>query len=318
MPQFLHYFAALLLFGLSTGCVVTKKSYDELLAEKVKSDAELADNQENLARVEQERSTLHQQTHQLIDDTTTLGNKYRRQNQVFTSLVKEHEQLEKYYNDLLTNSGKMNQDLGEQRKQLMIARRDYEMSQLRNDELNFNLEERAKHIEQLEMVLEDREQMVNQLKIKVSKALTDFDEGELKVEIKNGKVYVSLAEKLLFKSYSIEIDKKGISALNQLATVLLTQKDVSILIEGHTDNVQVSKTSQFMKDNWDLSVLRATSIAKTLIKAGVNPHQITAAGKGEFSPVEDNSTKSGKQQNRRTEIILAPKLDELFQILEAE
>ena len=318
MPQFLHYFAAILLFGLTTGCVVTKKSYDELLAEKVKSDAELADIQENIARVEQERSTLHQQTHQLIDDTTTLGNKYRRQNQVFTSLVKEHDQLEQYYNDLLTNSGKMNQDLGEQRKQLMIARRDYEMSQLRNDELNFNLEERAKHIEQLEMVLEDREQMVNQLKIKVSKALTDFDEGELKVEIKNGKVYVSLAEKLLFKSYSIEIDKKGISALNQLATVLLAQKDVSILIEGHTDDVQVSRTSQFMKDNWDLSVLRASSIAKILIKAGVNPHQITAAGKGEFSPVGDNSTKLGKQQNRRTEIILAPKLDELFQILEAE
>ncbi|MCZ6693868.1 MAG: OmpA family protein [Bacteroidetes bacterium] len=318
MPQFLHYFAALLLFGLTTGCVVTKKSYDELLAEKVKSDAELAENQENLARVEKERGTLHQQTNQLIDDTTVLGKKYRRQNQEFTSLVNEQKQLEKFYNDLLTNSGKMNQDLGEQRKQLVIARKNYEMSQLRNDELNFNLEERAKHIEQLEMVLEDREQMVNQLKIKVSKALTDFDEGELKVEIKNGKVYVSLAEKLLFKSYSIEIDKKGISALNQLATVLLAQKDVSILIEGHTDNVQVSKTSQFMKDNWDLSVLRATSIAKILIKAGVNPHQITAAGKGEFSPVEDNSTKLGKQQNRRTEIILAPKLDELFQILEAE
>ncbi|MFM8914431.1 MAG: flagellar motor protein MotB, partial [Flammeovirgaceae bacterium] len=130
-------------------------------------------------------------------------------------------------------------------------------------------------------------------------------------------VYVSLSEQLLFASGSIVVDKKGEGALQQLAKALKDQKDIQLMIEGHTDNVPISKKSAYMEDNWDLSVLRATSISKILIAGGISPKQITAAGKGEFSPLNANDNAQNKQKNRRTEIIVTPNLDELFKILDA-
>jgi len=130
-------------------------------------------------------------------------------------------------------------------------------------------------------------------------------------------VYVSLAEQLLFGSGSIDVDAKGVGALQQLAKALKDQKDIQVMIEGHTDNVPVSKKSTYMNDNWDLSVMRATSITKILTGAGLSPNQITAAGKGEYAPLAPNDNVQNKQKNRRTEIIVTPNLDELFKILEA-
>jgi chemotaxis protein MotB len=128
-------------------------------------------------------------------------------------------------------------------------------------------------------------------------------------------VYVSLAEQLLFGSGSIDVDTKGVGALQQLAKAIKDQRDINILIEGHTDNVPISKKSQYMADNWDLSVMRATSITKILTKAGVTPQQITASGRGEYVPLAANDSPQNKQKNRRTEIIITPNLDELFKIL---
>jgi chemotaxis protein MotB len=136
------------------------------------------------------------------------------------------------------------------------------------------------------------------------------------VKVKNGKVYVSLAEQLLFGSGSIEVDAKGVTALQQLAKAIKDQKDINIMVEGHTDNVPISKKSQYMQDNWDLSVMRATSITKILTKSGVSPQQVTASGRGEFMPLASNDSHQNKQKNRRTEIIITPNLDELFRILE--
>ena len=145
----------------------------------------------------------------------------------------------------------------------------------------------------------------------------NFKENDLTVKVKNGKVYVSLAEDLLFKSGSIDIDAKGAGALQQLAKALKDQRDIQVMIEGHTDNVPISKKSTYLEDNWDLSVLRATSISKILIGAGMLPKQITAAGKGEFAPLAANDNAQNKQKNRRTEIIVTPNRDELFKILES-
>ena len=145
----------------------------------------------------------------------------------------------------------------------------------------------------------------------------NFKENDLTVKVKNGKVYVSLAEQLLFGSGSIEVDQKGVGALQQLAKALKDQRDINIMVEGHTDNVPISKKSAYMQDNWDLSVMRATSITKILVKGGVAPKQIVAAGKGEFSPLMSNDTPQNKQKNRRTEIIITPDLDELFKLLES-
>src|SRR5690606_11837054 len=157
---------------------------------------------------------------------------------------------------------------------------------------------------ELEKVLEEKEKAVNDLRHKVSQALLNFKENDLTIDIKNGKVYVSLAEQLLFGSGSIEVDKKGVDALKQLATVLKNNPDINIMVEGHTDNVPISRKSQYMQNNWDLSVLRATSIVDILTEAGVEPSKITAAGKGEFLPLNPNDSAEGKQKNRRTEIIL--------------
>jgi len=166
-------------------------------------------------------------------------------------------------------------------------------------------------------VLAAKDKAVQDLKNKITGALLNFKEGDITVKVKNGKVYVSLAEQLLFGSGSIEVDSKGVTALQQLAKAIKDQKDINILVEGHTDNVPISKKSQYMNDNWDLSVMRATAITKILTKAGVSSQHVTPSGRGEYMPLAANDTPQNKQKNRRTEIIITPNLDELFKILES-
>jgi chemotaxis protein MotB len=147
--------------------------------------------------------------------------------------------------------------------------------------------------------------------------LVGFKSDELSVELKNGKVYVSLAEKLLFKSGSAMVDPKGKEALGKLAAVQEKNPDIDVMIEGHTDNVPLIPGK--FDDNWDLSVSRATSIVRILTEDNnVEPKRVTAAGRSEFVPLVSNDTPEGKARNRRTEIILSPKLDELFQILNSK
>jgi chemotaxis protein MotB len=169
----------------------------------------------------------------------------------------------------------------------------------------------------LEQVLANKDKAVQDLKNKITNALLNFKENDISVTVRNGKVYVSLAEQLLFGSGSIQIDNKGVSALQQLAKAIKDQKDINIMVEGHTDNVPVSKKSVYMNDNWDLSVMRATSITRILTKEGVSPEQITASGRSEYVPLAENDSPGNKQKNRRTEIIITPNLDELFKILES-
>ena len=141
-----------------------------------------------------------------------------------------------------------------------------------------------------------------------------FNNDELTVTQKDGKVYVAMSDKLLFESGSAHVNKQGKDALGKLADVLKKQNDIDILIEGHTDNKPI-KTVQF-KDNWDLSVVRATSVVRILTKDyGVNPLQIVPSGRGEYMPVDTNDSTEGRARNRRTEIIMAPRLDKLMDIL---
>ena len=152
------------------------------------------------------------------------------------------------------------------------------------------------------------------MKEEISKALAGFDALDVKVEYRNGKVYVSLAEKLLFKSGSITVDPKGKEALLKLADALNKKPDVQVAVEGHTDNKPMN--SEKIKDNWDLSVLRATSIVRILTDDGkMSSKRITASGKGDTQPIADNSTAEGRAKNRRTEIILTPNLDKILEII---
>ncbi|MDN4166264.1 OmpA family protein [Cytophagales bacterium LB-30] len=295
--------------ALFSGCV-TQKKYDELLANKVKLEAEKAE----LEGISQNQKADLEKTRAERDD---LAAKYAKSSKELDSLQKEHTKLSGYYDNLLNNSGKLNRDLKEQRDQLLALEENLSLSKARNEELAANLAEREKRVSELERILEEKDKAVNALKQKVSEALLSFKENDLTVEIRNGKVYVSLAEQLLFKSGSTKVDPKGVSALQQLAKAVKDNQDINILVEGHTDNVPIGRTSQYMNDNWDLSVMRATSIVRILTESGVSPAQVTASGRGEVAPITDNTSAEGRQKNRRTEIILTPKLDELFQILES-
>lgn len=296
---------------ISSSCIVTKKKYDELLAQKVKTDGDLTERSAELEKTKKDLANLEDQISKLKSDTTSLGSDLRINKKKLAGLEKEHEELNTYYNNLLNSSGKLNRDLALQQQQLDRTRK-------MNDSLSNSLLEREKKVAELETVLANKDKAVSDLKNRISNALLNFKESDLTVEVKNGKVYVSLAEQLLFGSGSITVDSKGVTALQQLAKALKDQQDINITVEGHTDNVPISRKSQYMNDNWDLSVMRATSITRILINAGLSPKQVTAAGRGEFVPLAANDNTVNKAKNRRTEIIVTPNLDELFKLLETK
>jgi chemotaxis protein MotB len=307
----------ILMMTILSSCIVSKKKYDDLLAQKVSMEADLADKNARLDKATADLKDLDEKLKKLKEDTTGLGIDVRNTSQKLASLEKEHEQLNTYYKNLMTSSGKLNRDIAQQQEQLLAIQQNLERTRKINDSLSNSLAEREKKVQELEQIMANKDKAVQELKTKISNALLNFKENDITVKVKNGKVYVSLAEQLLFGSGSIEVDSKGVTALQQLAKAIKDQKDINIMVEGHTDNVPISKKTQYMSDNWDLSVMRATSITKILTKAGVSPQQITASGRGEYVPLAANDSPQNKQKNRRTEIIITPDLDELFKILES-
>jgi len=215
------------------------------------------------------------------------------------------KQLEQAQNDLLTKEDELNNlsnSLAEKQLALENAQKE--------------LEARSVRVAELESIINKKDSMVTALKQRISKALIGLEGEGLTVVQKNGKVYVSLEEDLLFASGKYVVGSAGVSALNKLATALAGQKDLEILVEGHTDSIPLSGKSA-VKDNWDLSVLRATAVVKVLMSnPNLNPTQLTAAGRGEYMPFKSNATPEGRSANRRIEIILAPNLDDLFDLLE--
>lgn len=221
-----------------------------------------------------------------------------------SKLQTEKSELTTQYNDL------MNEKLS-QAEQMNTALR------LKSE----TLAEKERLLSEREIVLEDlqskiarQDSITKRLNDIIRGALLGFKSDELSVEVKNGKVYVSMSDKLLFKSASAAIETKGLEAIKVLADVLNKNNDIDILIEGHTDNLPI-RTAQY-RDNWDLSVARATSIVRILVdEYKIDAKRLTASGKGEFSPRANNSTPEGRAANRRTEIILSPKLDIIMNLL---
>lgn len=221
-----------------------------------------------------------------------------------SKLQTEKSELTTQYNDL------MNEKLS-QAEQMNTALR------LKSE----TLAEKERLLSEREIVLEDlqskiarQDSVTKRLNDIIRGALLGFKSDELSVEVKNGKVYVSMSDKLLFKSASAAIETKGLEAIKVLADVLNKNNDIDILIEGHTDNLPI-RTAQY-RDNWDLSVARATSIVRILVdEYKIDAKRLTASGKGEFSPRANNSTPEGRAANRRTEIILSPKLDIIMNLL---
>ncbi|MBR3432717.1 MAG: OmpA family protein [Bacteroidaceae bacterium] len=188
-------------------------------------------------------------------------------------------------------------------------------NQNENKRLTASLSDRERTIVELQNVISEQNQKVKNLLNSVKDALKGFSSDELTVRQEGGKVYVAMSDKLLFESGKAVVNQQGKEALGKLAEVLNKQTEIEVMIEGHTDNVPI-KTAIY-QDNWDLSVIRATSVVRILTETyAVNPLQIQPCGRGEYKPVADNESAEGKSKNRRTEIIMAPKLDKLFQMLE--
>ena len=225
-------------------------------------------------------------------------------------------QMSAQIKNLLRDTTKMGNSIRQYQSMLNVNMTEQEkLNALLNQKKN-ELNERECTINELRQMINAQNEKVRKLLSSVKDALLGFSSDELTVREKDGKVYVAMSDKLLFQSGSARLDKRGEEALGKLAEVLNKQTDIDVFIEGHTDNKPIN-TVQF-KDNWDLSVIRATSVVRILIKNyNVNPLQIQPSGRGEYMPVDDNETAEGRSKNRRTEIIMAPKLDKLFQMLQS-
>ena len=185
----------------------------------------------------------------------------------------------------------------------------------RLNKLQKELENRSQRVAELENVIATKDAAMSRLKDAISKALTNFEGKGLTVEQRDGKVYISMENKLLFQSGSWSVGGEGRRAVQQLGSVLAENPDIAILIEGHTDDVPYKGNAQ-LSGNWDLSTKRATAIVNILREnASINPENLTAAGRGEYAPVATNDTAEGKAKNRRIEVILTPKLDEISKLL---
>lgn len=250
---------------------------------------------------------LKEDVAKLKKDTLSLSRKLNDSERNLTKMKMDYDELMKSFSTLNQNS---NNELGK-----MMANIDSikNILILKESELN----EKELRLSELENILKQKDEEVQLLKLKVSEALKGFVDKGLNISERNGKVYVSMDEKLLFASGSWEIGKQGLEAIKELGKILEADTTINVVIEGHTDNVPY-KGSSAVKDNWDLSVMRATAVVKNLLKdTNINPQRISASGRGEYLPVVENDTPESKAKNRRTEIILTPKLDELFQLIES-
>ncbi len=309
--------ALLFVIAFTLNACVSKKVYQDLESKYNKlrsSNSQLIEDKDNLLatkksledellKLNKEFNELSAQKSQLESDLEALQHKYN-------NLDESYQALSAQSSKKLAEQSKKNQQLLEQ---LEEKERTLMVESLRLEELQNELNQRSAQIEELQRLINAKEAKMQQLKDAISSALHNFEGKGLTVEHKNGKIYVSMENKLLFNSGSWAVGSEGKKAVEQLASVLAENSDINVLIEGHTDNVPYNGTT--ISDNWDLSVKRATAIVRILENKKVNPMQITAAGRSEYAPVATNETKDGKAKNRRIEIILAPNLDEISKLL---
>jgi len=283
-----------------TACVPSYKCGDPIPEKKIIGGKKLknlvAERNElcvNLSNKQEENAQLSSENTKLTNDLNTLQNKHDNLNSKYKGLIEENmSQANQYTKTLKEKSDELNQ------KEKLLA-------------------DREKALKEMQQIISKKDSITNRLNDILRNALLGFNSDELSVEIKNGKVYVSMSDKLLFKSGSATVENKGVEALKVLADVLNKNTDIDILVEGHTDNIPIKTV--IYKDNWDLSVIRATSIVRTLTENyKVTGTRVTASGKGDVFPKADNTTSEGRAKNRRTEIILSPKMDEIMNLLNSK
>ncbi|MFY9311227.1 MAG: OmpA family protein [Bacteroidia bacterium] len=333
MKTYSKYIPVLIIAGLMTSCVPQRKLEEEQ-AKRGNCEKELAalktTNQACEAKLDEATKSLAdnaRQIQELIKDTTALGKSFRNTAVNYEKINKLNEQLLEKHNQLLAgnvaDTKKLSGELHATQEQLLKKQDELKTLETKLNEQKTNLDaltvelkKREARVAELEGVLKKKDDAVNELKKKLTDALFGFEGKGLTITQKNGKVYVSMEENLLFASGSTTVEQKGVEALKKVAKVIEQNTDINILIEGHTDDVPMAGKGD-IKDNWDLSVMRATAIVKIITKnSTVDPRRLTAAGRGEYFPIDPAKTAEARKKNRRTEIILTPKLDELFKVLE--
>lgn len=320
---------------VTQACVSTKKyEAQEALAkrhlsQKLECQEKLDEAKNQIAEFKGSQSKLEKQLSDLMNDTIRLGLENRQLIKTLNDLKNANNQLSNKQKEIIDASSarqeQLTKELAEKERLLnqkeaqleallkSLAEREANMQKLKEE-----IDGKSNRINELESSLAAKDAALADLKNKITDALKGFSSDELTVVEKDGKVYVSMSEKLLFKSGSFVVDPKGEQALAKIAEVLKKQTDVDIVVEGHTDNVPYKGTGQ-LQDNWDLSVKRATSVVRILVEKNNLPvDNVSASGKGDTKPIASNETAEGKAKNRRTDIILAPQLDKLFKIIEGK
>jgi len=323
----------LLVFAAFTACVPTKQFEElELKSDKCEEELELTkDENKNLEIINTELKSKFEVTAKRLEELSkdslereskmkTLDIKYDQLNRQYSNLQETQDQLLtgniSETKKLLEELQNTQSNILENEDRLRKLEDNLRLEQSNLDKYKKELDEKTVRLAELESILHKKDSVVNALKEKVSKALMGFEDMGLAVEMKNGKVYVSLDEQLLFKSGSTVVDPKGVSAIKKLADVLAVNPDINIMVEGHTDDVPLNPNAS-LKDNWDLSVKRATAIVRILMNNNkIDGKRIIAGGRSKYHPIINSKAPDARKKNRRTEIILTPKLDELFQILE--
>lgn len=299
---------------------VSKKVYEDLERKYNRlsnSNSELIDQNESLVAernaLQTDLKNLESSIRDLNDRKLGLEQEYQAAQDRLDKLIASYDALQSESASELTEKATTIRQL---LKELEEKEAQLEAENSRLQKLQLELNERSQTIAELQDLIAAKEAKMNALKNAVSNALKGFEGKGLTVTHKNGKVYVSMENKLLFDSGSWAVGVQGVDAVEKLAVVLVQNPDIEVLIEGHTDNVPYTGTT--ILDNWDLSVKRATAIVRILQQKGVKPIQITAAGRSEYIPIQSNSTSEGKAKNRRIEIILAPNLDQINKLLGEE
>ncbi len=319
---------------------VPLKQFDELntRSELLEDEAKMLRSENEELKVKNTEATsnlkrLNQQVDELLKDTTRLSRQLQRQQHAYSDLnqsysdalarLKANPGSDAQNKDLLAFLQKLQEDLQAREDALLKAE---QKLNARQKELNLaqsqlldsqdKMSQQNKRLMELEQALAQKDKALLALRKSISDALTSFSSDELKVHMKDGKVYVSLEEKLLFQSGSYQVNTEGTTALKKIARVLEQNKDIEIIVEGHTDKIPYK--SGVLKDNWDLSVKRATSVVRILISGSkINPARISASGRSAYLPLSDGAAASDLQANRRTEIILTPKMDDILNLIES-
>jgi chemotaxis protein MotB len=314
-----------LLFALLSSSVLLSSC----VSSKVYKDLEdrHAQLQEDNSDLSREFDDLEARFRQNENDLAALQVQYEqtkaerdRLQEEYSSTKTSYEKLKASYDALEANSSSALAENSRRNRELLaeLDAKEEALLQEKNrlEKLQKDLAARSKRVDELESMIAAKDAKMNALKNAISKALVNFEGKGLTVEQRDGKVYVSMENKLLFNSGSWAVGAEGRKAVQQLASVLAQNPDIAVLIEGHTDNVPYKGSGQ-LTNNWDLSTKRATAIVELLLEnSGINAENLTAAGRGEYAPVASNDTAEGRAKNRRIEVILTPKLDEINRLLQ--